>query len=295
MLQLGREDLHARFLRYLQSLTEAARDPAEAWAAAFGDLPSGELQRVFDDFVAAQKVAVSVRPYTPRPPVKSTARSMSAAEVHVLRARLRDWDDPAGRQAAEAEIAYAVAIEPDQPEPWLARATLRIVDGELERSRAGLRRAVELAPSDPRYIFPLAAVLSMAEVDLPEGARVWDEIAPLVQRLERGAETTMQLNFLAGYYALRRRFGRALHHARRAIASQASCEVCYDTLAELFAAEGQLPSAVQAQKIALNLTPEHDRTAKRERLRRLGVYQQALVEAEIGRRKPGHPAPSAPD
>lgn len=105
----------------------------------------------------------------------------------------------------------------------------------------------------------------------------------------------MQLNFLASYYTLHRRFGRALHHAQRAIASQASCEVCYDTLAELFAAEGQLLSAVQAQKIALNLTPEHGRTAKRERLRRLGAYQQALVEAEIGRRKPGQPAPSAPD
>lgn len=295
LLQVGRQDLHARFLRYLRALTEATRDPAAAWNDAYGDLPPGELQRAFNAFVGTQEVEIVSRPYAPRPPVEQAARAMSAAEVHVLRARLHDWSDAGSRRAAEPHLALAVAAAPDHPEPRLARGLIRLASGDVDGCRADLSRAVDLAPSDPRYLFPLAAVLTRAELDLPEGARVWDEIEPLVKLLEHRASTTMQLNFLAAYSTVRGRFARALRYAERAISSQASCEACYDTLAELFAAEGQLPSAVQAARIALNLTPERDRTGKQERLRRLAAYQRAMVEAEIGRREPGQPAPSAPD
>jgi tetratricopeptide (TPR) repeat protein len=202
---------------------------------------------------------------------------MSDAEVHVLWARLRDWDKPPQRAAAQADLDEAIRIAPEDPETWLARGNLRAATGDSPGAEQDLKRAAALAPEAPRYLYPLASFRSAAESSLPPEQQVWDDVEPLVARLQKTADSTSQRNFLANYWLARGRPERAAAWATKAIDADASCAPCYETASSVLAAQGKLCDAVIAQRVAINLMPEELRT--KARMDRLRALTKAIKEA----------------
>ncbi|WP_437742206.1 hypothetical protein WMF39_42590 [Sorangium sp. So ce1504] len=280
-LQIEDDGLHPGFLRYLRALSDARDARDRTLVDAFGDMPVSALERALTRFVEANEIEVQTvrRAYVDRAPaVLPRMRSMRDEDVHALWARLRRWSDPSAARAAAADLNEAVRVGHERPEPYLARGTFRWDRGDLAGARSDLERAASLAPDEPRYLYPLASFYTRAEASLPLEQRVWDDIEPLVARLEPRATSQMQLDYLARYHALRRRFGRALAYVKRAVDGNASCSPCYETLADILFQQAKTADAVRAQRIAINILG--DDQVSDTSLRRLWYYKQALEQAE---------------
>ncbi|XXX76948.1 hypothetical protein WMF30_55805 [Sorangium sp. So ce134] len=281
-LQIEEDGLHPGFLRYLRALSDARDTRDRALVDAFGDAPERALERALARFVETNEVEVQTvrRAYVDRAPaILPRMRGMRDEDVHALWARLRTWSDPSAARAAAADLDEAVRVGHDRPEPYLARGTFRWDRGDLAGARSDLERAASLAPDEPRYLYPLASFYTRAEASLPPEQRVWDDIEPLVARLEPRATSQMQLDYLARYHALRRRFGRALAYVKRAVDGNASCSRCYETLADILFQQGKAADAVRAQHIAINILG--DDQVSDASLRRLWQYKKALEQAEM--------------
>lgn len=283
VLELGDVPLRTRFLRYLEALNVATRSPDQAFRDAFGDLPAGALQRAFDAFVQQDETSFAAQPYRPRTPETERTGTMQDSDVHLLWARLRRWNEAAAARAAAADLDEAVLLAEADPEPHLARGTFRLVTRDNAGALRDLARAAALASDDPRYLYPLAALRTRIEAALPPEQRAWGPVEALVGTLEPRATTTRQLDFLAGYYVLRRRFAIARVFAGRAIDSDMACDACYETLAEILFELGKLDDAVAAQTIALNLHPEGElRPGSLSRLRRYREAAAARSSEAVG-------------
>lgn len=281
-LQIEEDGLHPGFLRYLRALSDARDARDRALVDAFGEAPERALGRALTRFVETNEVEVQTvrRAYVDRAPaILPRMRSMRDEDVHTLWARLRIWSDPSAARAASADLNEAVWIGHDRPEPYLARGTFRWDQGDLPGARSDLERAASLAPDEPRYLYPLASFYTQAEAPLPPEQRVWDDIEPLVARLELRATSQMQLDYLARYHALRRRFGRALAYVKRAVDGNASCSPCYETLADILFQQAKIADAVRAQQIAINILG--DNRVSDASLRRLWYYKKALDQTEL--------------
>jgi tetratricopeptide (TPR) repeat protein len=185
-----------RFSAYQVRLSRA-EDPVAAWAAEFPEYDPGRpgaLERLDGDLTryaeAGQYTVVSL-PFE-RPAVNPAERALDAGEAHALRLTIPSQDPGARPEARDAEIAEALREDPGHPaalalkarrlpsgeraalareavethpRSWRAWALLgtALPDGDRAGRLDALRRAVELAPDNPRALDRLARELVAAD------------------------------------------------------------------------------------------------------------------------------------
>ncbi|MEP7123415.1 MAG: hypothetical protein ABJE95_20985 [Byssovorax sp.] len=251
-----------RFQAFLAALEHGARAKS-AFHEAFGEADLDRLEQLFHAYLTEVRLDVGVKPYhvpVAAPPDREVV--MSDAEVHLLWARLRPWNQ-AMAAAVEQEIEEARLGDPSSPEIHFRRATFRLQRADFDGARRDLDFALAARPEEPRYLYGLLlwsrwrAQLSRASGAPPPPT---DEIAG---RLARFASSPMQLDSLASRYAALGRTSDAYAFAERAIALDPLCSACQDTYSLVLLQAGRLDQALAASRRALSLVPE-DRPSARE-------------------------------
>jgi len=184
-----------RFSAYQVRLSRA-EEPAAAWAAEFPEYDPrqpGALERLDGDlghYAESGQYTVISLPFE-RPEVSQAERPLDASEVHALRLSIPSRRPGARPEDRDAEIAEALREDPGHPtalalkarrlppgegsplaryavethrRSWRAWAFLgaALPDGDRQGRLGALRRAVELAPDNPRALGGLARELVAA-------------------------------------------------------------------------------------------------------------------------------------
>lgn len=299
MLNNGPEEYRKRFNAFLDRVAHhvAVRD---AWEGAFGDLDPARFESDFRSYLVRPETTLQATAYTPQSTEDPHGTwSMSDAQVHLLWARLRPWDDNQ-LSRVKTDLDAALASEPASSEVHFLRGLFAGRQRKVEEAERELGQAVAARPEDPRYLLALASV---TERGLP-ASRVPPEpakrLAALMDRLSKVAKTATEINFVAWYHAEMGRPDDGLALAERSIKADPTCWECLDTYALLLSEKGRFDDAVTVQQRAVDLMPEGVRMPQiAERLHKYTVIARTMArrrrEAESAKpAEPVAPAPPAP-
>lgn len=141
-------------------------------------------------------------------------------------------------QKAEAEIARALALEPDLAEAMAAAALVALIRGDYAAAETGFRRAIELSPSSAVAYHGCSQLYGLTgrnddSLDCARRAAALDPLSVLINvNLGRALERTGQ-------------FGEALERYRKAIEIDPSVPASYLLLGSVYAhAFGRLDQAI---------------------------------------------------
>ena len=282
-------DGRSRWSRYLDALLAGTLKEPDAFASSYGDLPESVIEEAFRQLLSQHQTELVRVPFVPSEVPDAWVSPMTAAEVHLLWARGRNWGDPESALLAQQDLERAVRLTPNDPEVHRARGLQRLAAGEKALARADLRRAAELAPDNPRFLHSLALLeqASLPPAEGPDsrghspGAR-HSEHERLTGRLFRVAKTASQLDFVARTLLARGNGGGARRLAEKALRADPTCALCVETLAMVAEYRKEWETAVTLQTLAINLTPHGFGT--KDMLARLERYS-----AELARKR--SPAP----
>jgi tetratricopeptide (TPR) repeat protein len=277
VLYLGDDAVRTRFLQYQRILAAATEDPGPAFRAAFEELlENGTISESYTNYFQAVDIKVAYVPYEPPSASIESTRNMSHGETHALWTTLYNWDNDASRKKVAEELDHAVQASPEDPEPLVMRGMLRAQVGDREAALLDFKLAAQAGAQDVRYLLPLAELYLASEAAIPAEQRIWDDIEPLVAKIQPAAREAAQHDFLARYALLRKRFDVALQWAARAVTADASCIACYQTASFIFEQQGKLAEAIKAQQLALRTMPEDSRSD--ESVQRLRALERSSAE-----------------
>lgn len=263
--------LKPRFLQMLAAVAGGART-REAFRATFADMKPGELEGMFQRYLHRMSFEPYATPFTSRAlEAPGQPRPLSAAEVHVLRARLVPWRGPKVNLAT-AELEAAVEADSTSSEVRYWRGLFLAKTGRPEEAEGELRAALDARADEPRYLLAMASIQGVLAKKAPSGARA-QAIEALVARLIPRAKSAFELSYVAGHYG---RIGKpedGLSFAERAITTSPRCWQCLDTYAALLFRKGRFDDAVKAEERALAVFPES--RSDQELSRKLEKYRAA--------------------
>jgi tetratricopeptide (TPR) repeat protein len=214
---------------------------------------------------------VGARPHPPPPhPALLAERTLSDAEVHLLWARLDDWQD-AGVERARRHLDEALRSDPTSVDVHFWRGRYFLARGDEAAAERELVPALQAKPREPRF---LLTRLQLEGKMVDHGKPSHGELAALASRLAEVASTATELDTVARVRAWLTRPDDGLPFAERALAAEPNCWRCFDTYALLLSAKGRDDEAVTAQARALDLLPEGARDAPL--LARLRKYKDAV-------------------
>ncbi len=223
-----------------------------AWAARFGAVNPEQLEGDFrkhllrTEGIEAQAWTTK---YTPRPrAAPEQVRTLSAAEVHVLWARLLPWT-PQHLPVARADGHGARPRRRVAGDRLLERP-LSPRRGGRRRRRGRLARALAPRPNDARYLVAMATLYRGLERP-PQ-----DRLDDVMHRLAKVAVAPRALDLVAGYDGAVGQIDEGLCFAARATKADPACYRCYSTGAKLLFAKGRTEEAVEAAERAVNLLPD---------------------------------------
>ena len=224
-----------------------------AWAARFGAVNPEQLEGDFrkhllrTEGIEAQAWTTK---YEPRPrAAPEQVRTLSAAEVHVLWARLLPWT-PQRLPAARAQMDAARALDAASPEIAYWSGLFRRAEGDAAGAEADLARALAPRPNDARYLVAMATLYRGLERP-PQ-----DRLDDVMHRLAKVAVAPRALDLVASYDGAVGQVDDGLRFAARATKADPTCYRCYSTGAKLLFAKGRAEEAVEAAERAVNLLPD---------------------------------------
>lgn len=224
-----------------------------AWAARFGAVDPERLERDFRQHMLRTEgieAQAWTTQYTPRPrAAPEQVRALSAAEVHVLWARLLPWT-PQHLPAARTQMDTARALDPASPEIAYWSGLFRHAEGHAAEAVSELERALAPRPNNARYLVALATLYR----DLPAPPK--PQIDDVIHRLAKVAVAPRALDLVASYDGAAGQIDEGLTFAARATKADPACYRCYATGARLLFAKGRVEEAVDAAERAVNLLPD---------------------------------------
>jgi tetratricopeptide (TPR) repeat protein len=245
-----------RFSTFLHLLR--ARETADdAWAKAFGDVPGADFEGAFREYVErptwrtySHEVALPPAPASP------TLRSMTDAEVHVVRARLLSWEHSPARIATELELLRTHAEKPTEAQYWLGALELMTQHPAAAHDR--FASALTASPTDPRleYADVIASQRMLAAAPPPSKVDQTKLTARAVTLLDSLTQSATQVEELAMAAEFQARIGRlvlAQQLADRAIAEDPDAAAAHAVNAYVLLRRGQLDDAVLEQTRAIEL------------------------------------------
>ncbi len=256
----GAKDTRGYFTPQLPNDLDVVDDVAHgkkleaAWATRFDGVDPDKLEGDFrEHLIRTESIEAQAwtTPYTPRArAVPEQQRALSPAEVHVLWARLRPWDEQ-HLPMARTDINAARAADPTSPEIQYWSGLFLRAEGDREGAEAELSRALAQRPNDARYLLALGTHYRGLERNAPK-----DRLDDVMHRLAKVAVAPRALDFVASYDAATGEIDEGLRFAARATKADPACYRCFSTGARLLAAKGRLDEAVDAALRALNLVPD---------------------------------------
>jgi hypothetical protein len=267
------------FLQYLRLLAHAT-DRDAAWRQTFGTVNQEELGEDMRLYHTNAGVRVSRLPHFDPPALSMEGEKLRAGEVHalwvqaqLLRGRM---ENPA---PLLEQIDAAVAEDPSWPDADFWRAVVYRYQAKPDRLKVVelLRAHLALRPSDERALIGvLEAQLGQDDVGEAssghetEAARL-APVQPDALALAKVAQSSTALNLVGWYFALRRMPDVGLTFARRALAADATCAACMDTLAVLLAENGRFEEAYEDEEAAVGMAG--DRAVSPTVQERLGRFR----------------------
>jgi tetratricopeptide (TPR) repeat protein len=251
-----------------------------AWATRFAGVDPDRLEGDFrEHLIRTESIEAQAwtTPYTPRPrAAPEQQRALSSAEVHVLWARLRPWDEQ-HLPAARTDVNAARAADPTSPEIQYWSGLFLRAEGDRDGAEAELSRALAQRPNDARYLLALGTYYRGLERNAPK-----DRLDDVMHRLAKVAVAPRALDFVASYDAATGEIDEGLRFAARATKADPACYRCFSTGARLLAAKGRLDEAVDAALRAVNLVPDGVRAPQltRDLARYRGERDRARMKAE---------------
>ena len=241
----------ARFAGFLDDLQRGAR-PRDAFLERFGDDWKG-LDDAYRAYLTVDRLQLMVAQPPAAPATAAPVeRQLSAADVHLLWARVMPWSKDKQSRVQE-ELGAASALAPLAPEVLLRRAMLALRAKDFAAALADLDVAMAKAPDEPRVLFAQVTCRDMQRRALPTGDARYKEI---VERLARHAITAHQLDAVAWFRLAEGRVDDALGLSARALGADPLCWDCYDAHAVFLLQKGKLDEAMAASDRALGLAPE---------------------------------------
>jgi hypothetical protein len=289
LLESGSGGFRERFHRYLAALAAHTAPPA-AWQQAFGDLPAGDLAEAYTYYQRRFPGPRTV-PHRAPPPERPEVRRLGTGEAYAVWVEflMHGLRDP---EPLLAELEVAEKQDPG----WVGVGFWRAAVGWYYRGRIGgrvdaaalLRRYLAAVPDDARAWHALVTV----EMEAIGGSHDPADTTPAaaegfaddVARLAEVARTATELNTVAWYQALRNRPEVGLGFARRALALDATCANCLDTLAALEFENGDVAQAIEDETRALDaLTDAAPDPAMQRRLTRYRARLGSVTPPAEGR------------
>ena len=257
-LKNGPDRYSRRFSAFLHLLRAPPRETAEvAWSKAFGDVPEAEFEDAFRDYVElpSWKTYSHVLASLATPPAPAL-RSMTDAEVHVVRARLLSWDHSPRRIAEELELLRAHAETPTEAQYWIG--ALDLMTKHPTAAHDHFATALAASPGDARLDYAdviatkemLAASLSLAKV---EQAKLHTRAVALLESLTKSASRVEELAMAAEFLARTDWLEPAQQLADRAVNDDPDSAVAHGVSAHVAFRRGRLEDAVLEQTRAIEL------------------------------------------
>jgi tetratricopeptide (TPR) repeat protein len=278
MLNSQSPEYHQRFRRYLTALARGTGDD-KSWQAAFGDLPTGELDRHHRYYQNRTHLRYYRSSYQYRSDVAvPEVRALRPGEVHAVWVMLQLAGKEAGDKAAARHLELMTSDDPEWTGALFWRAVIRARQGARDESALLLRRYLEREPDDRRGWHALVSLL------LPESIGLEDEppaslerLRPEIMELVRVGHTAAELNLIAWYFALSHKPAVGLNFARRALKAAPSCASCLDTLALIHYRAGDPARALAAQERAITMMG--DIAPSSGAIRRLEAFRKTAAAA----------------
>lgn len=283
LLATGTQEQRRRLVQYANVLGRGGSRKA-AWQAAFENLRLEELEPEYRLHAEYPIPRIVRTPFEVRASVRpERERVLPLAEVHLLWVRLLPWSKTNWARV-EAELRAATGIDAAEQRYWWGR--LYATQGRREEAERELRGALALRPGEERYALTLTLLLTSAppaDKTPPRPARDAATEDVLAQ-LGRVAESAVAFDFLARQEVTRGETERARELALRAVARDAGCWQCLDTLAQIEFLRDAVAEAAQLAERATGLMP--DDAVRPDLLRRLAKYRQAAAGSGLA---PGEP------
>jgi tetratricopeptide (TPR) repeat protein len=287
LMRLGPRPFQAAFHDFLAAVHRGEEGPA-AWRAALGrhGVTTEQVEAEYRRRLNQPGTGFFAGAYAPPRPARAEVRPLAEAEAHALWARLYHRSESVAQEVAELDAA--LKADPHYAPAYIMRG--RWYDGRQRPfdALADFRRAVALAPTDPRPAYALATYLDgyfgAAPPPRPEFAA---ELGSLIERLRRTADAPRISAYLAYYDFRQGDHARAVAGLRRAVAADPACTPCYRVAAAVFARGlGCLDEAAAAQRKAVGslLGDSSDQAAA---LARLESELAARPAPSTGRPPPG--------
>ncbi|WNG15125.1 hypothetical protein [Cystobacter fuscus] len=240
----------ASFAAFQQRLASGIA-PAQAWREVFGQTPM--TVAALKDYLEYARYSVYVL-NLPQPPAPLSEGTLSAAEVHLLRARLR-MSSPgvppaqqARLEAATRDVREALRHTPDSAEA-LALA-LRLLPAEAPERLTRARELAARAPEHPEAVLAVADTLGLA----PEHLREREALLRRAARQSPG-DASLQLALARTYLAMERPANAQAPALRALKLAPWSVEVL-TTNAAVHSTLGHCEAALAAQHAAIGTLSE---------------------------------------
>jgi hypothetical protein len=279
---------HAERLREFIAHLADGVPRGEAFRRAFAGIPLDELERQYRRYALAvtqsgqtgakgdRWLVLERTRYQPRDaaPVDET-HPLDDLTVRLLFVRLLGWSHKSVLYVWR-ELDAARDLHPDDPEVHFLRGLVMIGEyHNFEQAELELRAAVTARPKETRFWLGLVHARMARATELGALAQKLEPLEDDVRNLARRARSASALNSVGWYYALRETPAVGMPFALRAVAADASCAECFDTLALLQSESGMVNEAIASQQRACDLVAE---TAEaRGFAQRLNAYKQAAA------------------
>ncbi|WP_394841675.1 hypothetical protein LZC95_31955 [Pendulispora brunnea] len=275
-------NLRPRFDAYRRRLLEGSASDM-AWAETVGQVPLASLEKAHEDSLVRFETTIQRTQYAPARVAAPRVRALSSTDVHVMWARLRNWETPEGRAAAEADMNEAASREPRHPDLAVLQAYWRAQQNDLEGAGKALEPALAANPNAARLLNALGWVQLRRIAKKEQPPTVLD---PVAAKLTPVATTAAELDLLAHDRAVHDDLNAALAYEKRATVTDPSCYTCFFYASVLLDAKGRVREALQAATLAVHMLPDGAHPSE-GMLAQIAQYRRRLNE------KDGN-SPSAP-
>lgn len=277
MFKLGPDARYvARFSVFMAEI-ERGTEPSSAFSAAFDGTSIDDLERAYEAYLTEPVRHVQRFHFESPKEVSTTSRTLTDAEVHLLWARLRPWDDNWWRTIKSdldaAEVAGGIAAE-----VHYRRALLFFKQDMLKESAREVHAALAKQPEEPRYVLLGLVVDLLRKVRGVDGGPTAQDEKQLLARLghfARLATTPLQRSFVAMFQLRFGQPGNALRIIAAAVQDDPTCGACHEVHAEILLLDGRLDEASNALSRARAMTPHQGRVPLKDLDRRIQAARAA--------------------
>jgi hypothetical protein len=264
----------------------------DAWADSIGLVPADKLESDYRTSLLPRELNTLQFKYDAPRVASESVRVLTDPEVHLLWARLRDWNKDEARAAAKADIEEAAAVAPDLPELSLVKAAWAISGKDFEEAEHVMSRFAD--SKDPRVLngagwTKLQAMSGRSKVQATEIER---ELGPIAKRLAPVANRAAHFDLLAHYSEAAGDLDGALAHEKRAVALDPQCVACLGFSAHLFDKKGKPWQALDLATFAAGLLPEGTHSSELDS--DIAQYRQRITQVNAARKSEKSPAKEEP-